>query len=392
MPRFHSRPARAFAFLSLCLLVPLACMSTAVAAKGVPVSSVLQAPVLVRQGAQEFRKASLVGAALAADGSVTLDAARAAREGGVLVGTVESEPVDVRGAFVEVVPSWNAVTRAGSWVTLEVRADVGGRWTRYYSFGRWTSGKEPARASLNGQGDADGDVLTDTLRLKRPGVRVQYRVRLYARDAASAPSIRLVTLAVTPARAALSSAAPASAAPVRSAWGRVLNVPARSQMLYPAGEGWCSPASVSMVLAYWGVNVTVPDAAAGTFDATYGGTGNWSFNVAYAATQGMTAFVTRYASLASVERLIVAGVPVVVSAGWAVGELPGAPIPKSDGHLMVVVGFDRDGNVIVNDPAGRVDAEVRRVYDRARLERLWLKHSGGTAYVIHPSTVTLPGM
>ena len=52
---------------------------------------------------------------------------------------------------------------------------------------------------------------------------------------------------------------------------------------------------------------------------------------------------------------------------------------------MVVVGFEADGDVVVNDPAGATNAEVRRVYDRAQFERIWIAASGGTAYVIRNS-------
>jgi hypothetical protein len=139
-----------------------------------------------------------------------------------------------------------------------------------------------------------------------------------------------------------------------------------------------------MVLAYWGTDVTVPEAAAATYDETYGGTGNWTFNTAWAASLGFEAHVTRLGSLAKVGRWIEAGVPIVISLAWHDGDLPGAPIEASDGHLLVVRGFDEAGDPIVNDPAAPSDAEVRRVYPREALERLWLASSGGVAYVIHP--------
>ena len=44
--------------------------------------------------------------------------------------------------------------------------------------------------------------------------------------------------------------------------------------------------------------------------------------------------------------------------------------------------IEADGDVVVNDPAGATNGEVRRVYDRAQLERIWIAASGGTAYVI----------
>ena len=48
----------------------------------------------------------------------------------------------------------------------------------------------------------------------------------------------------------------------------------------------------------------------------------------------------------------------------------GAPISASNGHLLVIVGFEADGDVVVNDPAGATNADVRRIYDRAQFEDL----------------------
>ena len=66
------------------------------------------------------------------------------------------------------------------------------------------------------------------------------------------------------------------------------------------------------------------------------------------------------------------------------GQLSGSPISATPGHLMVVRGFTKGGDVLVNDPAGRTNSQVRRTYDRAQFERAWLKGSGGVVYVIAP--------
>jgi hypothetical protein len=136
-----------------------------------------------------------------------------------------------------------------------------------------------------------------------------------------------------------------------------------------------------------------------TFDRGYDGTGNWPFNTAYAAKRTGHAFVTRFRSLRGVERFVKAGIPVVTSITFGAGELGGAPISASNGHLVVVVGFTRSGDVVVNDPAARDRAGVRRTYDRGQFEDAWLKRypdgggmrgSGGVAYVIHDDAHPLP--
>jgi hypothetical protein len=186
------------------------------------------------------------------------------------------------------------------------------------------------------------------------------------------------------------------------AWGTVLDVPERSQMVYPGGgEVWCSPTSTSMVMAYWAdkledssLNRSVPEAAAGTYDAVYRGHGNWPFNTAFAARAGLEGYVSRFSTVVQLERWVEAGVPVVVSIAWRQGELANAPIGSTSGHLLVVVGFSADGQVVVNEPAAdpRLGQAVRRTYDRRQFEQLWLRASGATVYLIHPVGWSRPSL
>nr|WP_281386017.1 peptidase C39 family protein [Nocardioides luti] len=202
--------------------------------------------------------------------------------------------------------------------------------------------------------------------------------------------------------------------PGRAARGVVLDVPRMSQMVHDGdyteygggGEAWCSPTSTSMVLAYYDalppatasawvpqghVDPWVDQAARATYDTAYEGTGNWPFNTAYAAPLAGHAFVTRLRSLREAEAFVVAGIPVVASISFGPGELTGAPISSTNGHLVVVVGFTASGDVVVNDPAAQRRAGVRRTYDRGQFENAWLPRSGGLAYVITDDAHPLPG-
>jgi hypothetical protein len=85
-----------------------------------------------------------------------------------------------------------------------------------------------------------------------------------------------------------------------------------------------------------------------------------------------------------VEREIAAGRPVILSHRWELGDLENAPVSRSNGHLIVVVGFTKDGDVVVNDPAAKVAGAVRRVYKRHELFRTWQIRGEGIAYLMHP--------
>ncbi|WP_183095344.1 C39 family peptidase [Nocardioides stalactiti] len=309
----------------------------------------------------------------------------------------------------EVIPSWSAATPKDSWIEVEVRGRDAGDRTSWDTIGRWASSdRHLERATVSGQSDDGTTVAVDTWRTAGlPAFQV--RVTLARRaGAAYRPSLDTIT--------AMASRVPSAAGPTSAPGpgrGVVLDVPRYSQMAhsghYPqwggGGEAWCSPTSTSMVLAYYGrlpeprryrwvpgghVDPWVDHAARMTYDHAYDGTGNWPFNTAYAAPLAGKAFVTRLRSIREAEQFLVAGIPLVVSIAFGPGELDGAPISSSDGHLLVIAGVRDNGNVVVNDPASESRRRVRRTYDRAQLERLWLEASGGLAYVITDEAHPLP--
>jgi hypothetical protein len=316
--------------------------------------------------------------------------------GRFLVGEAISPSMLTTFPFTQAIASWNAETPPGTWIETQLRARTGtgpqGGWTKWYSMGVWVADNSAVeRHSVEGQKDADGSVSTDTLVLGAAGKPAtadayQMKVRLFSQNGSALPRLvsAAVSISTTPAR-------PAILTPGQPAlWGKKIEVPECSQMVYKdGGEIWCSPTSISMVLSYWKADGAqcegrVRASVSGVYDWVYDGHGNWPFNTAYVATQGLEGYVARFTSLAQAEPWIAAGVPVVISLGWGKGELTGAPIPSSSGHLTVLVGFDANGNPVVNDPAAGSNAEVQRTYKRAELERLWLEHSGGTVYLIYP--------
>ncbi|MBL0749006.1 peptidase C39 family protein [Nocardioides baculatus] len=299
------------------------------------------------------------------------------------------------------IPTWEATTPGKSLVRVEVRAmAVDGSVGSWDTMADWSrTGRPVARTSYSGQADDLGRVSVDTWYAASSIASWQVRVTLMRPRGSSLA----VSLERVGAVASVDASAPRPTSTPGPSVGTVLPVPTLSQMVhsghYPqwggGGEAWCSATSTAMVLGYYGISPTPTDIAAGHVDAVvdhtakmvydhgYRGTGNWAFNTAYAATLvAGDSYVTRMSGLREAEDLIAAGVPLIVSVAFGRNQLTGAPISSSNGHLMVIVGFEADGDVVVNDPAGATDAEVRRVYDRAQFERIWISASGGTAYVI----------
>ena len=347
-----------------------------------------------------FEGWTLNGTELGEDGVIRLDPENAQHEATgnkqASVGEATGPITQTAFAFTEAIVSWNAETPEGTWIEAQLRACSGGEWTRWYSMGVWTSARGEAgatRRSVDGQKDDAGRVSTDTLLLSKPAEAAQVRVKLFGVEGAI-PSVRNMALAVSTTPTRPEKLAPGDA----SLWDHTLDVPQHSQMVYPdGGNVWCSPTAVSMVLAFWGKGEgtcedRVRHAVAGVYDAQYEGHGNWPFNAAYAAAQGMEAYAVRFSTLADTEKWIAAGVPVVLSYAWKDGELSGAPVAHSDGHLGVLCGFSKQGDPVVNDPAAASNDAVRRLYKRAEFETLWLKHSGGAAYLIYPPGWATPDL
>ncbi|MFG2122041.1 peptidase C39 family protein [Streptomyces sp. NPDC048710] len=322
----------------------------------------------------------------------------------------------------EVVASWNAHTPDGTWLQVELRGTYSdGTDTPWYVMGRWASGDQDIkRTSVDGQKDGKSTIWTDTFAIDdtSTGLRLaSYRLRLtlYRRpDTRLTPTVwRLGAMGSDiPDRFTVPASTPGLAGE--------LGVPRYSQEIhkgqYPeydnGGEAWCSPTSSQMIVEYWGGRLTseqlswvdpsyadpqVDHAARFTYDYQYQGCGNWPFNAAYAATfKDLQGVVTRLASLTELETLIEAGVPAITSQSFLKTELTGAGYGTS-GHLMTVIGFTADGDVIANDPASADDAAVRRVYLRREFENIWLRTkrynasgkvvsgTGGVCYLYFPA-------
>ncbi len=255
------------------------------------------------------------------------------------------------------VVSWNAGAPAGGLVLTAHHTD--GDASEGLLYVRW-SPKE--RRSLDGR-DGHTRIIIDVLHSD---------VALTAISVASTVPLDAVAVTVPPPP-------DARVAPLEST--SVLDVPKLSQHLpeFPDERGWCSPASLAMLLRYHGVHADVAEVAHAVYDASYAGTGNWAFNTAYAGARGLLGVVAYLRGIDHVAAFVEAGLPVAISIGWNPGELPGAPLEHSDGHLLVVRGVEPE-HVLVNDPA---HPTVATRYPRTALDLIFREH-GGVAYLVAP--------
>ena len=308
--------------------------------------------------------------------------------GDELVFTSPEMPVPI--AWDELIVSWNATAPSGTYLKIEARGIYPDHTTKFYTLGLWSEDvSQHPRESVRRQKDSDGDVRTDTLILFRPGARAQVRVT----HGCSKDHVELTFLGLSFLD---SKTEPIQFPGNKSAWGKIIDTPERSQNSYPEEKGWCSPTSLAMVLMRWAeilkrpeLNLDVRECAAGVLDGNYG-TGNWSFNTAFAGKfPGMRAYITRFGGISELEDWIAAGIPVIISAPFHL-LAPGRKDTGS-GHVVTVIGFTETGDVVINDPATNLEKgqKIRRIYGRENVITAWAK-SKNTVYLVYPESAKIP--
>ena len=199
--------------------------------------------------------------------------------------------------------------------------------------------------------------------------------RLLIRLACSVPPERfLVTLSIRPL---LIDAEPPASDPVL-----LTQPPAISQMQGPASirRRICSPTALTMTLQAAQPAIAWQSVVEACCDGRF--YGSWPLAIHCAAAHGRIGAVEAVASWEPVIRILRAGSPVVASIRFGRGELLGAPLASTNGHLVTVYGID--GNrVLVHDPAAPDAASVPRSYDAQAFTSAWLRHRGA-AYLLAP--------
>ncbi len=333
-------------------------------------------------------------------------------------GTYTSREIVADFPFNEVVPSFNVGTPAGTGfvVWLRFRSTGDGRWTREYYAGTFGDATAPAGPHVK---DADGELKIDCFRSTRLFDRAQYRLRFHSTHEGVSP--RLVRFALChsnttgdealwkrhvsqprqkgchgQARPAPAGRAPPcrtsndqqqprmASRPLATPRGRI-EVPFRSQKgeARSIASRICSPTSLAMVLAYRGVDVPTARVAELVYDREHDIYGNWVRAVHTAYNLGVPGVVRRFHDLDEAAAEIARDQPLIISIQAAPGDLPDAPYHQTEGHLLVLVGLDKNGNPLVNDPAAATADKGRTTYPRDALAKAWLGH-GGVAYVLEP--------
>jgi hypothetical protein len=155
----------------------------------------------------------------------------------------------------------------------------------------------------------------------------------------------------------------------------ITGVPRYSQFMvnHPRNDELCSPTSCSMLVSFLLKRPINPlSFAHHSYDHGLGVHGSWPFNMAHAFEQGnekIWFWTVRFKQFSELHAQLCRGIPVVVSVR---GPLPGSASPYANGHLLVVVGWDRKRQeVICHDPAFKNTGEVKVHYKRSDFLTAW---------------------
>ena len=158
--------------------------------------------------------------------------------------------------------------------------------------------------------------------------------------------------------------------------------PAISQMQGPQAiqQRICSPTALAMTLKAGDACIDWLEVVERCFDQRTQSYGCWPMAIRCAAGYGRLGAVEALPAWEPAIQVLRAGLPIVASIDFAAGELPGAPLSKTAGHLVTCYGVDGDA-VLVNDPAAGEAAGVPRRYDLEAFSRAWLRRRGA-AYIM----------
>ena len=282
---------------------------------------------------------------------------------------IESPTFTPRSPAHHFVPAFALLSDQECSVRFELSVEVAGEWSPWVASAALGSATFPPPASTT------TDVLRcaiDVFTSRAQAARVRSRIRV--RTDRPLSSLRWLATLSACDLATDGAAEPSGNGPT----GRhAIDVPPLSQMETPPSirHRICSPTSVGMVLARWGRSADPASLAAEMFHPGLDLYGVWPSAIRAAGRRGIGGYLLRFPGWAPVTWCLENGLPIVASVRYEAGELTGAAIPSTDGHLLVLTGEDGD-DVLVNDPAAPTRAAVPRRYRREELRRVWLTRAG----------------
>lgn len=285
--------------------------------------------------------------------------------------------------FTQLLFSWNAVRPARGHLefSVQVRNAQTGRWGSWHRMMTW--GRKHQSSHMT---PSDGFAKYEHVRLETEKGRLAdaFCIKVVGVRGALLTGLRALSVTTVNMRA-FSPESAKSIAYLPSVY--IPHVPKISQMALDHRDNGriCSPTSCTMLMRYLtGTAIDPLKFAHFSYDKGLDAYGSWPFNMASAfefCHGKYWFFNTRLDSFVDLHKQLMRGVPVVASIR---GTLPGAPQPYPNGHLLVVVGWDRaTKHVICHDPAVATHYETERQYRLKDFIKVW-EQSRRLVYLASP--------
>lgn len=279
-------------------------------------------------------------------------------------------PDTLPSPFDRGLPSWNgeALNENGGF-KVSMRFKYGATWSPWLTAGYWKNYIWPSYGTISyaaGEIDYDYVVLDDFHTIWQ--WRVEFKRQLAADPS---PSIEKLSFYVSDQRTTdnMDLSAIVNDDPPE------IYIPTNFVCQYNVdpviGGSICSPTSTVMAIRSYDIEVDPYDFAVDNYDDYWNIFGMWPRAVQNAAGYHLDGAVTRYRTWSQAYDTLAAGGRVVMSVGP----------PLYSGHLMMLAGFDSQGDPLVHDPA-RQNGEGYK-YNKSSLSQSWFT-KGGVSYTFFP--------
>jgi len=295
----------------------------------------------------------------------SIELANDALEGGVMF-----KPQSSTESFNQGLPSWNGFAEEGldSSFKIQMRFKNTAGWQRWVTVGFWDKEIWEYYGYTTFSG---GKVDVDYVKINSYINEFQFQV-IFKRTSTDipAPSIKQLSFIVSDSRTTDN---------VNIANIVADNPPAifyDTDFIYQyavdddIGGSICSPSSTAMIIRSYGINVDAYDFAVKTRDLHWMMYGVWPRNVQHAHMHGLRGNVSRYRTWSEAYEVLANGGRIAMSLGK----------PLYKGHLIMLAGFDEDGNPILHDPGSRNG--YKRQYDKTKISQSWF-NKGGISYTFY---------
>lgn len=307
---------------------------------------------------------------------------------GAVAGSLTIPVVAAQFPFNEAIPSWNGWVPRNEggfrvWVTPLMADRSPSSW---FDAGTW--GKVNDDITTRVIPFAGGLYNIDTILLSKLAQGISVRIDLVrARPESPSPRINQFALSYTNSTGNQQLARQFGSASAGRVQSVQLDIPFRSQVVDNSQiiGRICSPCSVAMSLAYYGVDRNTQSLANMLYDPPSDAFGVWHRSIQGGAQEGLRGYITRFRNWNDVAAALKQNHVISASVRFRPGEV-NDPMVKhgrrkngTEGHLIIITGVNSDGTVTVHDTASK-DYGVHSVWSQDDLARAWF-NKGGVAYV-----------